>query len=71
VVAVVATVIAAFFYIRLIVLSYMQEPEDRGAIPTAPAPGFAVGVAAVLTLLFGVLPFLLTGLLRSASVLRF
>lgn len=71
VVAVIATVIAAFFYIRLIVLSYMQEPEERGTIPTAVAPGIAIGVAAVLTVLLGVLPFLLTGLLETAAVLRF
>ncbi|HEX6263099.1 MAG TPA: NADH-quinone oxidoreductase subunit N [Actinomycetota bacterium] len=71
VVGVVATVIAAYFYIRVIVAAYMEEPEDRVAVSRAPVPGFAVGVAAVLTLLFGVLPFLLLGVLDSASILRF
>ncbi len=71
VVGVLATVIAAYFYIRLIVVSYMEEPEDRGAIPTAPVPGVAVGLAAALTLVFGVLPFLLLDVLESASILRF
>ena len=71
VVGVLATVIAAYFYIRLIVVSYMEEPEDRGAIPTAPVPGVAVGLAAALTLVLGVLPFLLLDVLESASILRF
>jgi NADH-quinone oxidoreductase subunit N len=71
VVAVVATVIAVFFYIRLIVLTYMQEPRERAAIPTAPLPAAAVVATALVTLVLGVLPFLLTGFLDSAAVLRF
>ena len=71
VIGVIATVIAAYFYIRLIVVSYMEEPEERGAIPTPPVPGLAVGLTAVLTLVLGVLPFLLLGVLDSASILRF
>jgi NADH-quinone oxidoreductase subunit N len=71
VVAVLASVVAAFFYIRLIVLAYMEDPEDEVArVPTEPAPGVALGVAAVVTLLLGILPGLLLDPLQTAAVLR-
>ncbi len=71
VIGVLASVVAAFFYIRVIVLSYMQEPEETGRIATPAMPGLAVVVPAVLTLLFGILPFLLTNVLDTAAILRF
>jgi NADH-quinone oxidoreductase subunit N len=73
VVAVLASVVAAFFYIRVLVLAYMEEPaepEAPAAVGPAPAPAFGIAVTAVVTLLFGVLPGLLLGPLQSAGVLR-
>ncbi len=70
-IAVLSSVIAAFFYIRVIVLMYMQEPEDASAIDPGPIGRLVVGVTAVLTLLFGVFPGILFRLLESASVIRF
>jgi NADH-quinone oxidoreductase subunit N len=70
VIAVLATVVAAFFYIRLIVLTYMYEPEEEAAIGTAPAPGLALAAAAAVTLVLGVFPSLLLGLVGDAAVLR-
>ena len=70
VVAVLASVVAAFFYIRLIVLAYMEDPEESERVPTATAPGVALGVTAVVTLLLGVLPGLLLDPLQGAGVLR-
>jgi NADH-quinone oxidoreductase subunit N len=70
-IAVVASVIAAFFYIRVIVLMYMQEPAEAPEIERAPLAGVAVTVPALLTILFGVLPGLLFDVLRDASVIRF
>jgi NADH-quinone oxidoreductase subunit N len=73
-VAVLASVAAAFFYIRVIVLMYMQDvpPELAGVrIEGDPAGWVAVSVPALLTVLFGVLPGLLFGFLRTASVVRF
>jgi NADH-quinone oxidoreductase subunit N len=69
-VGVLASVAAAFFYIRVMVLMYMQEPTaevrpDRSLLPT-----IAVAVPAVVTLLLGVLPGLVTGFLDEASVIR-
>jgi NADH-quinone oxidoreductase subunit N len=66
-------VIAAFFYLRVLVLTYMQdpEPEDAGERPaTAPAPGLAIGLAAAITLILGVLPGLVLDPIQTAGVLR-
>ena len=70
VIGVVASVAAAFFYIRVIVLMYMQEPqgvldEDRTVMLR-----FALAIPAILTLVLGVFPGLLVGVLEKASILR-
>ena len=71
VIGVLASVAAAFFYLRVIVLSYMQDPEEPGPLRIPAVPGFAVVVTAVLTLVFGVLPWLLMNAIESAGILRF
>ena len=70
-IAVLASVIAAFFYIRVIVLMYMQEPVETEVIERARWAELGVIVPAVLTVAFGVLPGILFGFLKSASVVRF
>jgi NADH-quinone oxidoreductase subunit N len=70
VLAVVASVIAAFFYIRVLVFMYMEEPEDREAVPGGAAPAWALGVTAAATLLLGVFPSLVLGSIGDAAVLR-
>jgi NADH-quinone oxidoreductase subunit N len=70
-IAVISSVIAAFFYIRVIVLMYMQEPAEAPELERAPLAGVAVAVPALLTVLFGVLPGLLFNVVTDASVLRF
>jgi NADH-quinone oxidoreductase subunit N len=70
VLAVVASVVAAFFYLRVIVLMYMREPERAEAIVGAAGPGLGLGVAAALTILLGVFPSVLLDAVRSAAVLR-
>ena len=58
VIALVASAIAAFFYLRLIVLMYFSEPAADG--PTVSVPGplttVAVTLGVVVTLLLGVVP---------------
>ncbi|MEX0833796.1 MAG: NADH-quinone oxidoreductase subunit NuoN [Actinomycetota bacterium] len=68
-IAVLASVVAAFFYIRVIVLMYMKEPEEATA-PSAGAEAFVVAVPAFLTLLFGLFPGIVFGFLEKASVIR-
>jgi len=70
VIGVLASVAAAFFYIRVIVLMYMQEPkgvldEDRTVVLRV-----ALAIPAILTLVLGVFPGLLVGVLEKAAILR-
>jgi NADH-quinone oxidoreductase subunit N len=69
-VAVLASVVAAFFYLRVIVLMYMQEPDEELRPDRSPAPTLAVAVPALATLAFGVFPGLVFGFLETASVFR-
>jgi NADH-quinone oxidoreductase subunit N len=69
-IGVVSSVVAAFFYLRVIVLMYMQEPqgsfeEDRSLLPRV-----VIAIPAILTLAFGVFPGLIAGILERASILR-
>jgi len=58
IVAVVNSVISAWYYLRVILVAYMQEePEDRPIQLISSRPlAVAVGLAAILTILVGVLP---------------
>ncbi|MBB5921535.1 NADH-quinone oxidoreductase subunit N [Actinoalloteichus hoggarensis] len=60
VVALIASAVAAFFYVRVIVLMYFSEPAADG--PTVSVPGAfttaAITLGVVVTLLLGVLPTL-------------
>ncbi len=72
VVAVVISVVAAFFYIRVIVLMFFSEPDAVVERPAAVVrPGWTtlavVGVGAVATLAFGVIPGPLLALAQQAS----
>lgn len=72
VVAVLCSVVAAFFYLRVIVTMYMTEaPETEDlADPDIPRPtAVLVLVPAVLVLVLGVFPGLVLEFLRSASIL--
>jgi NADH-quinone oxidoreductase subunit N len=70
IVAVLASVVAAFFYLRVIVLMYMEEAEDEVAVRTWGAPAWGLAVAAAVTVILGVFPSLLLGPLETAGVLR-
>ena len=72
VVAVVISVVAAFFYIRVIVLMFFSEPDGPVERPAAVVrPGWTtlavVGVGAVATLAFGIIPGPLLALAQQAS----
>jgi NADH-quinone oxidoreductase subunit N len=81
-VGVITTVIATFFYLRLIVVMYMTSPPEGaeaaddaagagGARPFAldPATGLALGLAVVATLVMGVAPGYFLDLARRATLL--
>ncbi len=75
---VVMSVAAAFFYLRVIVVMYMQEPKEVSATSVAPDGEVPVGrgagavlvVPAAATLVLGVFPGVIVGVIEKASVLR-
>jgi NADH-quinone oxidoreductase subunit N len=70
-VGVLASVVAAFFYLRVLVYMYMREPDEQHAEwDRAWWPRVALAVPAALILALGVFPRLLAPVLEQASVLR-
>jgi NADH-quinone oxidoreductase subunit N len=69
-IGVVASVAAAFFYLRVIVLMYMHEPDGDAETDETLAPRLVVAVPAVLVLVLGVFPGLVAGFLDQAAILR-
>jgi len=57
VVAVVSSIISAFFYLRVIVVVFLQEPAEPGLeITRSPALGVAMAAAGILTVAIGLAP---------------
>jgi NADH-quinone oxidoreductase subunit N len=69
-IGVVGSVIAAAFYLRVIVVMFMQEPAAETEPDRSVLPSMAVLVPAGAILLLGVAPGILTGILDKAAVLR-
>jgi NADH-quinone oxidoreductase subunit N len=69
-IAVIASVVAAFFYLRVVVLMYVQDPQETALPRPTPGPVAAIAAPAVLTVLFGVFPGLVFGFLSSAAAFR-
>jgi NADH-quinone oxidoreductase subunit N len=68
-VAVLASVVGAFFYLRVIALMYMRDAEEPAPVPASVLGGLALAVPAVLTLVLGAVPGVLLDLLHGASAL--
>lgn len=57
IVGVISSAVAAFFYVRVIVVMFFSEPEvDGPTVVIGPATAAAVGVGALATVVLGVLP---------------
>jgi NADH-quinone oxidoreductase subunit N len=69
-VGVLASVVAAYVYLRVIVLMFMQEPADEAEPDRTLLPRLVIAVPAAVTLVLGVFPGLVTGFLEQAAVLR-
>jgi NADH-quinone oxidoreductase subunit N len=69
-IGVLASVAAAFFYLRVIVMMYMQEPQDDQQPDPSLLPRATIGVAAAMTLVLGVFPGVIAPVLEEASILR-
>jgi NADH-quinone oxidoreductase subunit N len=74
VIAMLAAVIAAFFYLRVIVVMYMGDDDPAGeAAPRVPIPagaGVALAVSLAFTVVVGFLPQFVFDFARHATVLR-
>jgi NADH-quinone oxidoreductase subunit N len=70
-IAVLASVVAAFFYLRVIVIMYTQEPAaDAGRPEAAAVPGIGIAAVGLATIVLGVFPGLAFHFLDKASVLK-
>ncbi len=70
VVGVISSAIAAFFYIRVIVLMFFSEPRPEGPTVAVPSPltMLAIGVGVAVTLVLGVAPQYFLDLANQAGV---
>jgi NADH-quinone oxidoreductase subunit N len=68
VIGVLASVVAAFYYIRIIVYMYMREPEGEIAPDFRPAGStvYAAVVTTFFTVLFGIFPDSIVGMAKEA-----
>jgi NADH-quinone oxidoreductase subunit N len=68
VIAAINSVIGAYYYLRVIITMYFEEPSsDYAPSPVAPALGFALFLAAAGTLYLGILPGHIWGLAKAAA----
>ena len=67
----VASAVAAFFYVRVVVLMFFNEPAAEGG-PSVVVPSafttLAITVAVALTVVIGVLPQIVFNLVSSAGI---
>jgi NADH:ubiquinone oxidoreductase subunit 2 (subunit N) len=63
--------VAAFFYLRVIVIMYTQEPPSgEPVIERATGPSIGIVLVGIVTLVLGVFPGIAYHFLDQASVLR-
>jgi NADH-quinone oxidoreductase subunit N len=63
-------VVAAFFYLRIVVLMFMRDPEGEAETDRSALPQIVVGVAAAAVVVFGLFPGIITTFLDQAAILR-
>lgn len=56
VIAMVAAVVAAFLYLRIMVNMWLADAEDDSSLPIPLSAGLAIGAAAAFTLVVGIIP---------------
>lgn len=64
IVAVIFSVISAFFYLRVIMYMYMKEPKAEIPLTTSASMNFVLAVTALLVIILGVLPSFLLNFVR-------
>jgi len=69
-IGVLASVAAASFYLRVVVLMFMREPVDEIEPDPTVLPRLVIAIPAAVTLVLGLFPGLVIGFLDQAAVLR-
>ena len=69
-IGVLASVVSAFFYLRVMVLMYMVPSEEAVELHAPLLARAAIAIPAGLTLLFGIFPGLILGFLERAAIIR-
>jgi len=64
VIAVIFSVVSAFFYLRVVMYMYMKEPKGEVALTTSAPMGFVLAVTALTTIIIGVFPSYLLNFAR-------
>jgi len=64
IIAVIFSVISAFFYLRVVMYMYMKEPKEEVALTTSASMNFALMVTALMVITLGVFPAYLLNFAR-------
>jgi NADH-quinone oxidoreductase subunit N len=64
IIAVIFSVVSAFFYLRVVMYMYMKEPKEEVLLTTSYPMNFALAVTASMVLVVGVYPSLLLNLVK-------
>jgi NADH-quinone oxidoreductase subunit N len=67
IVALMFSAISAYFYLRIVMLMYMKEPNREASITQSPVIGLSLAVAAVMVIVLGVMPAHVIDLAKSAA----
>ena len=65
-----AAVAGAFFYLRVVAIMAMREPEGDDVADPSPMPRLVLAIPAVAVVVLGIIPGLILPILREAGVLR-
>lgn len=64
IIAVIFSVISAFFYLRIIMYMYMKEPKEEVVLTSSHSMNFALAVTAIIVIILGVFPSVLLNFAR-------
>lgn len=64
IIAVIFSVISAFFYLRIVMYMYMRDPKEEVVLNSSPLVGVALAVTSTMVLMLGVFPSILLNLVR-------
>lgn len=64
IIAVVFSVISAFFYLRVVMYMYMEEPKEEVTLTTSASMSFTIAVTALIVIILGVFPSYLLDFVR-------